>query len=353
MDASDSILHTAITLGPVRGIRVRISVLMFVAIMALMWRLESLPLGALAGAVLLLSVLLHQLAQLFVAHASGHELTDIVAWPLGGLTTQAADAGFPTQAQVQVVGPVLSLATGAVAWFQLQHMGYILELTEFVGGFRVIADEPLSITALRMICFASALLLTANLLPVMPFDGGRMLSAFLSERYDRVEVQDVMVRLGLVVSLLGLLVGFVFDQSAVVALASFVLILHLHEAGVRSAQPGYFEVAQANDDWQEDSSDADADMEGVESFRSSEDADTDELIARSSMMARRRARRESDQQRREAEERRLEEQQLDAILERIHREGEECLNPAERQLLRKASQRLKGKSKTPRPNPGQ
>ena len=64
MDPSDSILHSAITLGPVRGVRVRISVLMFVAILALMWRLESLPLGALAGAVLLLSVLLHQLAHL-------------------------------------------------------------------------------------------------------------------------------------------------------------------------------------------------------------------------------------------------------------------------------------------------
>jgi len=326
---------------------------MFAAILALMWRLESLTLGALAGAVLLLSVLLHQLAQLFVAHASGHELTDIVAWPLGGLTTQAADAGFSTQAQVQLVGLVCSMATGAIAWFQLQQLGHVLDVTEFFGGFQVIAGEPLSITALRMICFVSALLLTANLLPVMPFDGGRMLSAFLGERYDRIEVHDVMVRLGLVVSLLGLLVGFVFDQSAVVALSSFVLILHLHEAGTRSEQPGYFEVARSNDDWQEDSSDVDADMEGVESFRSGEDVDTDELIARSSMMARRRARRESDQQRREAEERRLEEEQLDAILERIHREGEESLKPAERQLLRKASQRLKGKSKTPRPNPGQ
>ncbi len=232
-------------------------------------------------------------------------------------------------------------------------MSVDINLTTLLQGLQVESSDSLAVTSLRMICFTSLILLAANLLPVLPFDGGRLLRSFLAERYDRIEVNDVMLRLGLVVSLLGLAAGFVFDLSAIVALSSFVLILHLHEVGIRSSKTGYFEVAQSNENWDDDFSEMDPELERFESFRSSEDIDTDEIIARSSMMARRRARRESEERQREAEEQKREEKQLDAILERIHREGEDSLKPDERQLLRKASQRLKGKSKSARPNPGQ
>lgn len=351
MDAADSILNFSFPLGPVRGIRVRMSILLPVAILAVMWRLGSLPLGLLAGVILLFSVILHQVAQLFVTRASGCEPADVVLWPLGGLTTHGADAEFPTQAQIQLVGIVLNLATAAICIFQLQHMSVDINLTTLLQGLQVDSSDSLPLTSVRMICFTSLMLLAANLLPVLPFDGGRLLRSFLAERYDRIEVNDVMLRLGLVVSLLGLAAAFIFDQSAIVALSSFVLILHLHEVGIRSSKTGYFEVGQPNENWDDDFSEMDS--EQFESFRSSEDIDTDEIIARSSMMARRRARRESEERQREAEEREREEKQLDAILERIHREGEDSLKPAELQLLRKASQRLKGKSKSPRPNPGQ
>jgi len=353
MDATDSILNFSLSLGRVRGIRVRVSILLLVAMLAITYRLGSLPLGLLASAILALGVILHQFAQLFVTQASGYKPADVVLWPLGGLTTHGADAGFPTQAQIQIIGIVVNLATAAICIFQLQYMGLEINLATLVQGLQVDSSESLSATALRMICFTSLLLLAANLLPVLPFDAGRMLQAFLAERYDRIEVNDVMLRLGLVVSLLGLTAAFIFDQSAILALSSFVLIVHLHEVGIRAAKPGYFEVAQSNEDWENDISEMDAEREHFESFRISEDVDTDELIARSSMMARRRARRESEELQREAEEREREEKQLDAILERIHREGEGALKPAERQLLRKAAQRLKSKSKSPGPNPGQ
>lgn len=353
MYATQSILNFSLSLGQLRGVRVHLSLLMFVVTGALAWRLGDLPLGLLAGTILLLSAVMHQLAQVFVTRATGNELSDIVLWPLGGLTTQAQHASFPVQVQVQVVGPVVNMAIALICLFQLQRMGVDTDLLNPLRGFQLDADETLPVTTGRMvymIYFSNVLLLCVNLLPVAPFDAGRLLRSFLAERYDTVEVGDVMLRLGLVISLLGLTGGFIFDQSAIVALSSFVLIVHLHEIGLRSSHSGYFQT-ESGEDYADDFAELDPDLEDIESYRNtSEDADTDELIARSSMMARRMARKESERQRRETIQREKEEQQVDAILERIHRHGKDSLKPAELQLLRSVSQRYRKHSGPREPN---
>jgi len=227
----------------------------------------------------------------------------------------------------------------------------VIGSTGLLSGVADNSSEPLAVSAVRMIYFTNVMLLCMNLLPVIPFDAGRMLRSFLSERYDTMEVNDVMLRLGLVISLMGLIGGFIFDQSSVVAVASFVLIIHLHEVGLRSAaHQGYFPASDSEVEMDE-FADLDSELEGFESYQShssasSEDADTDELIARSSMRDRRIARRESEQQLREAAERKREEEQVDAILKRIHHDGKESLKPIELQLLKKVSQRYRKKSDT-------
>ena len=345
MYAINSILNFSISLGPLRGIRVRVSLLLLVAVAAVAWRLGNPALGLLAGVILFLTVVAHQLAQVLVCQAGGHSATDVVLWPLGGLTTHGSEAGFSAQAKIQAVGPVVCLASSALCVFQLQHLGSPVDLMEMLGSFQVADNESLSITTLRMTCFFSLLVLGTNLIPVAPFDAGRLLRSFLAERYDPIEVNDVMLRLGLVVGALGVVCGFVFDLSAVGALSGFVLILHLHESGVRYEQSRYF-ADDTSEKWNDDFSEGDPEPEEFDTYRSPDELDTDELIARSSMMARRRARRETARRQREADLRRQEEEQLDAILDIIHRKGEDALNPAEQQLLRKASQRLRGKSQS-------
>ncbi len=296
-----------------------------------------------------MSVILHQFAQLLVAQATGYRATDVVIWPLGGLTTQAEDAPFPVQAQVQAVGPVVNLTVAAICYFQLRQMGALPESINPLAGFSELATESLSVTTARMVLVANMLLACVNLIPVIPFDGGRMLRSFLAERYDLIEVQDVMLRLGLVISILGLLGGFVFDQSTLVALASFVLIIHLHEIGLRSVQAGSPRPPGITHEGSDEFDELDPDFEELESWRSGgDDTDTDDLIARSSMMARRTARHESEKARREAAERKNEEDQVDAILERIHREGEHTLDQDEIRLLRKVSKRYRQQSSSRR-----
>ncbi len=343
MFATDTILSFSVSLGQPRGVRVRLSLLVPVVALALMWRLSSLPLGLLASLILLLSVVLQQLAQVFVTQATGNKVSDIVLWPLGGLTTQARDSRFPVQMQVQVAGLAVNLAIAAICLFWLEHMGLVAAALNPLNGFSFDSTDTAVATVL-LIYFANVLLLIVNLLPVVPFAAGRVLRSFLSERYESIEVDDVMLRLGLVSSLLGLICGFVFDQSTVVALSSFVLIIHLHEVGLKSADSNYFRHHDSEDEADEFSS-LDSELEDFGEFRgSTEDSDTDELIARSSMMDRRTARRESEELRRESAEWKKEEAQVDAILERIHRDGEESLKPAELQLLRRISQRYRRQS---------
>ncbi|MEO2036786.1 MAG: site-2 protease family protein [Planctomycetaceae bacterium] len=356
MYATQSILNFSLSLGQLRGVRVHLSLLMFVVTGALVWRMYSLPqgvwLGLLASVVLLMSVVVHQLAQAFVTRATGNELSDIVLWPLGGLTTQAQYASFPAQVQVQVVGPVVNMFIALICLFLLQHNEVSFVLLNPLTAFESdgMAKELLPVQAGLMIYYSNVLLLCVNLLPVAPFDSGRLLRAFLAKRYDAVEVSDVMLRLGLVVGLLGLIGGFIFDQSAIVALSSFVLIVHLHEIGLRSSHAGYFQT-ESGENYPDDFAELDPDLEDIESYRSStEDADTDELIARSSKIARRTARRESERQRREEIQKEKEEQQVDAILERIHRHGRDSLKPAELQLLRSVSQRYRKHSGPREPN---
>ncbi len=346
MDASGSIPGFSLPLGSVRGIRIRISVLLPAAILAVMWRLGSLPYGLLAGGILSGCVLLHQIAQVFVARATGHGPSTVVLWPLGGLTNHGRNAEFPVQAQIQLAGPIVCFITAAVCAFQLRQLGSPLDPLMLLQGFRLLPEAPFGVTILRMTCFASSLIVAASLLPVIPFDGGRLLRGFLAERRDVYEVSDIMLRLGLVFGFLGLMTGFVFDQSTLAALSGFILILHLNELQIRVIHRSEAPIDSDSDSetaWQ---GPFDDDSAFHESYGDGSDFDTDELIARSGMMARHQARRESERRRREAELRRQQEEQLDAILDIIHRKGEAALNPAERRLLKKASRRLRTRRKS-------
>ncbi|MCH2211868.1 MAG: hypothetical protein MK110_11235 [Fuerstiella sp.] len=340
MYPTQSILSLSLSLGEPRGVRVRLSLLMFVVIAAMIWRLGSVTLGLLAGAVLLSSVVIHQLAQIFVAQVNGIKITDVVLWPLGTLTGQASGAAPAVRARVQMIGPLVNLVIALICLLLLRHIGAQAEVFGYFSGtnLRLVPEtDSLSVTVVQMIYSASLLLLCVNLLPIVPFDAGRVLQSFLSARYDSVDVNAVLLRLGLVFSLFGLMGGFIFDQSAIVALASFVIIIHLQEIGLNSAPAGYFRSGSEEDD-HDGYSEMETEIEYFESFRShSQDTDTDELIARSSMLDRK----ESERQRQQAADREDEEKQVDAILERIHRDGEKSLNPTELQLLRTVSQRYR------------
>lgn len=111
--------------------------------------------------ILYLSVLLHEASHAIVARRLGFPVTSITLHFLGGMTAIEGEARTPRQEfWIAVVGPLTSLAVGAVAFAAL------------------IADpEGLIRLGLEGLAGANLLVGILNLVPGLPLDGGRVLKA--------------------------------------------------------------------------------------------------------------------------------------------------------------------------------
>lgn len=111
--------------------------------------------------ILYLSVLLHEASHAVVARRLGFPVTSITLHFLGGMTAIEGEARTPRQEfWIAVVGPLTSLAVGAVA-------------------FLALLSEPEGLIRLGLEALAGANLLVGllNLIPGLPLDGGRVLKA--------------------------------------------------------------------------------------------------------------------------------------------------------------------------------
>ncbi len=310
-----------------------------VVLMAVMWRLYSLSWGLLAGVVILYTIMLHELAHVLMARLTGGDADDVIVWPLGGLIPVQPGPGLAAAFYASVAGPAANLLLALFCMYPLYSSGELLPLLNPFAGFTVGENDTVAQTAVRMAFVANWCVALINLLPVLPLDGGHLLRAFLGRRFSDPETRDILLRIGLAGSLIGMLAGFVLDVSGVVALSAFVLVLHIHEA-VRSYQPpardesfmgydfseGYTSLDRSSPDWNE-----------------AEAGDTEQQddFARTGILERWKSRREEERQRREEEERQQEEKQMDAILEKLHTQGRDALNASELHVLDRASQRLR------------
>lgn len=198
-----------------------------VAALAFMWSMQDVAWGLITACILLASVLLHELAHLVVSRSLGGDMDEIQMWPLGGLTHPHGRGYFTDHARVLFAGPLLNLVIALSCTVRLSDQ----QITNIVQNFSIqtTPDIP-TLTVVVQLMFATNLLLfLVNLIPVVPFDAGVLLRTYLTNRLSEVEGRDVMIRSGLAMGIFGMLLGFVFDIAAVVAVASFLVIMHTHE----------------------------------------------------------------------------------------------------------------------------
>ena len=121
--------------------------------------------------VLYLAVLLHEASHALAARHYGFEVHSITLHFLGGVTAIEGEARTPRQEfWIAVVGPITSLAVGAVAvalWFVTPD-GLLLLTVEGLAG-------------------ANLLIGVLNLVPGLPLDGGRVLKAAVWRLTGRVD----------------------------------------------------------------------------------------------------------------------------------------------------------------------
>jgi Zn-dependent protease len=177
---------TAVRVGRVRGIDVRIDVSAIVIVALITWELATIILPAFAegyagaaywsaavAASLLFfaSLLAHELSHSLVARNRGIAVRDITLWLLGGIAAIEGEPRTPRdERDIALAGPAASVTIGVVAL----GVGAVAELAGM---------SPLVVAAFFWLGSINLLLAVFNLAPAAPLDGGRVLRAWLWQRH--------------------------------------------------------------------------------------------------------------------------------------------------------------------------
>ncbi len=150
---------------------------------------ERVVLGATGALLFFASVLLHELAHSLLARRRGIKVRGITLFIFGGVSQFEGEAGdAPAEAWISVVGPLMSLALGAIFWL----------LYAFVA-----AADPASHFGMMFAYLSgiNVLLAIFNLIPAYPLDGGRVLHALIWKASgDRRRATRVTVAIGRVLA---------------------------------------------------------------------------------------------------------------------------------------------------------
>ncbi len=127
------------------------------------------------------SVLLHEMAHAFVATRFGVRTTEIVMFPIGGLSRMERVLKPTEELWITIAGPSVNLLLSAGIF------AYMFHTRQAVPIRLVDLLQPTDANTLARLAYGNLVLAVLNLLPAFPMDGGRLLRALLS--YVRPEDQ--------------------------------------------------------------------------------------------------------------------------------------------------------------------
>ncbi|KZS71461.1 zinc metalloprotease [Mycobacterium kansasii] len=203
-------MHDEIPLGRIAGFSVKVHWSVLVILWLFTWSLATTLPGAVKGyapvaywlagaggaAVLLASLLAHELAHAIVARRCGVPVENVTLWLFGGVTTLGGEARTPKAAfRIAFAGPATSLALSAT-------------FGSLAVALAVIRTPPIVVSVAWWLAGVNLLLGLFNLLPGAPLDGGRLVRAYLWRRHgDIVRAGIGAARAGRVVALVLITLG--------------------------------------------------------------------------------------------------------------------------------------------------
>lgn len=167
---------------------------------------------------LLFSVLLHETAHAFVATRLGVKTTEIVMFPIGGLSRMERPLRPGEELWVTAAGPLMNalIAGGLFGLIVYLHQPITIKLSELV--------QPTGQNLLPRLAFANLLLAAFNLFPAFPMDGGRMLRALLSFIRTQDEATRIASWMGRMLAISMGLYGLLAPQFMLVFFAFFIYL---------------------------------------------------------------------------------------------------------------------------------
>lgn len=159
---------------------------------------------------LYLSVLLHEFGHAIKAHDHDLKVNEITLWLLGGAAKiDISNVSSRTELEVAASGPLVSLFIGVI-------LGVLTVITSLFGFPEILTLYVIIVAA------ANTAILLFNLLPVFPFDGGRILRAILKYKHTHVSATRYATRITQASSVLFIAYSIFAMQPFFVLVAVFV-----------------------------------------------------------------------------------------------------------------------------------
>jgi Zn-dependent protease len=333
MDSRDNLLYWSVSCGNWFMTHVRVSLLFPLLLICLVYN-PGLKVGLLFGGVLFVSLLIHEFAHILAVRATGGVGNEILIWPLGGLAFVQPAGNFRSQFLTPAAGPLSNLAVCAATAYPVWRSGQGLALLNPLVFPSVTLGPSLASDVLVLTFWCNWMLLLANLVPVFPLDGIRMLLALLKNRSDVESAAETAIRVSFTVAAMIMIGGLLLSSPWVVFLGAVVLLLTL------------FEWIQMRTSETLDDSFMGYDFsQGYTSLERSARQNQPAARRRTGWLQAWRERRRADRERRARLEDEQVQQQLDAILEKVHLYGIGSLSDAERRQLNRVSARLRDRGK--------
>ncbi len=184
--------------------------------------------GSLTAALFFLSILIHELAHSFVAIRHGIQVTSVRLFIFGGLAQVASEPKNGRQEfLIALAGPAASMALGML----------FLGICSYF--FLTNSKTPVLGIAWILAC-GNIVLAVFNMIPGFPLDGGRILRAFLWDRWDDMaRATKIVSQIGSSFALFLIIFGivqFLATQSLILALLFLLTGLFMKQSAAGSYQ---------------------------------------------------------------------------------------------------------------------
>jgi Zn-dependent protease len=300
--------------------------------------------------LLLLALAVHEFGHAAMASWLGCEPDEVRLWPLGNMVSPAIASRSNESALVAVAGPaanaIVYVATAVgLRVFSNAYLAWI-PFTDPQNPYgaptigKVVAPFPSGVWFVGVFGFINCVIMLANLIPALPFDGGRMLRAYLANS-PFAHTKDNLVGIwtarcfAIILFVAGLvrLVSQRGDGFTLIGLALLIEWMVRSEARMLE-DGGFYEDGVFGYDFSEGYTSLEGSAAKVRPYRES-------VLRRWRRVRseRRRARRLARQA--------AEEKRMDEILEKLHHEGRSALSDEEHRFLVRVSAKYRNKQKNP------
>lgn len=278
-----------------------------------------------AYAILFAIVLLHEFGHCFGARHTGGEADEILIWPLGGLASTNPPNTPAAHMLTTVAGPLVNVIICAICSVILTiWMGSLggVPWNPLHPFWPVDGSLPVSTAQfwLMVVFGLSYLLLLFNLLPIFPFDGGRILQTYLWPRKGYVRSMEIATWTGMIGAIVIGLFGLLVDKSNLMLMvAVFGYITCMQQRRIIRDQAAYGMSEFGFDS-------------GFENFH-------EPAERRPGRFERWRMKRAERKAERERQERAAHEAAVEEILKKVSQEGLRSLTAHERRILEEETKR--------------